>query len=286
MEKRRFGRTGHISSVAIFGAVSLAKATQAQADDTMMKVIAAGVNHIDVAPSYGDAEERLRPCLVKERKHFFLGCKTTERTLSNAQAELHRSLKRLGVDSFDLYQIHGISTMDELDQVTGPDGALEAIKRAREEGLTRYIGITGHGVNAPKIFLEALRRFDFDSVLFPINFIQYANKEYRRYAEELLRQCRARDVGTMIIKSITRGPWGENQPRTYDPWYEPFSDTTMIQQAVNFVLSQDVTGLCTVGDMKLLPLVLNACEHYTRMNQTEQERLIENANREYKPLFA
>ena len=284
MEKRRFGRIGHMSSVAIFGAVALAKATQAQADETMKTVIAAGVNHIDVAPSYGDAEERLRPCLAKERKRFFLGCKTMERTLSGAGAELHRSLKRLGVDSFDLYQIHGITTMEELDQVTSSDGALKAIKNAREEGLTRYIGITGHGVDAPRIFLEALRRFDFDSVLFPINFIQYRNKEYRRHAEELLRQCRTRDVGTMIIKSIARGPW-EDQTRIYDPWYEPFSDATMIQQGVNFVLSQDVTGLCTVGDMKLLPLVLNACEHYTRMNQTEQERLIENAN-QYKPLFA
>jgi predicted aldo/keto reductase-like oxidoreductase len=284
MEKRRFGRIGHMSSVAIFGAVALAKATQAQADETMKKVIAAGVNHIDVAPSYGDAEEHLRPCLAKERKHFFLGCKTEERTSSSANAELHRSLKRLGVDSFDLYQIHAITTMEELDRVTAPDGALKAIKKAREEGLTRYIGITGHGVDAPKIFLEALRRFDFDSVLFPINYIQYANKEYRRYAEELLRQCRTRDVGTMIIKSIARGPW-KDQLRTYDPWYQPFSDATMIQQAVNFVLSQDVTGLCTVGDMKLLPLVLDACEHYTRMSQTEQEGLIENAI-QYKPLFA
>ena len=286
MEKRRFGRTGHMSTMAIFGAVALGKATQAQADETMDRVIAAGVNHIDVAPSYGDAEERLQPCLAKERKRFFLGCKTEERTSSGADAELHRSLKRLGVDSFDLYQIHGITTMEELDRVTAPDGALEAIKKARTDGLTRYIGITGHGVDAPRIFLEALRRFDFDSVLFPINFIQYANKEYRRYAEELLRQCHSRDVGTMIIKSITRGPWGADQPRTYEPWYEPFSDARMIQQAVNFVLSQDVTGLCTVGDMALLPLVLNACEHFARMSQSEQERLIETANREYKPLFA
>lgn len=284
MEKRRFGRIGHMSSVAIFGAAALAKATQAQASETMKKVVAADVNHIDVAPSYGDAEERLRPFLGKERKRFFLGCKTQERTSRGADAELHRSLKRLGVDYFDLYQIHAITTIEELDKVTAPGGALEAIKGAREEGLTRYIGITGHGVNAPKIFLEALCRFDFDSVLFPINFIQYANTEYRRYAEELLRQCRARDVGTMIIKSIARGPW-DHKPRTYEPWYEPFSDTTTIQQGVNFVLSQGVTGLCTVGDMKLLPLVLNACEHYTQMSQTEQEKLIETAN-QYKPLFA
>lgn len=203
MEERRFGRTGHMSSVAIFGAAALAKATQDQADETMKKVIAAGVNHIDVAPSYGDGR-RVRPCLAKERKRFFLGCKTLERTSSKAEAELHRSLERLGVNSFDLYQVHAVTTMEELDQVTGPGGALEAIKNAREERLTRYIGITGHGVSAPRIFLEALRRFDFDSVLFPINFIQYANKEYRRYAQELLRECRTRDVGTMIIKSIAR----------------------------------------------------------------------------------
>lgn len=284
MEKRRFGRTNHMSTVAILGGFAFSKATQAEADAAMERVIAVGVNHIDVAPSYGLAEDRLKSWLAKERKRFFLGCKTKERNAAEAKADLHDSLQRLGVEAFDLFQIHGITTMEELDQVTRHGGALEAIVEAREEGLTRHIGITGHGVNAPAIFSEALRRFDFDSVLFPLNFIQYANKNFRRDTEELLRQCRERDVGTMIIKSITRAPW-EDRPKAYNTWYEPFSDASMIQKAVNFALSQDVTGLCTVGDRTLLPMVLGACENFTRMTQIEQEELIANAS-QYKPLFA
>ncbi len=284
LEKRRLGRTGHMSTVAIFGAAAFSKVTQTQADAAMERVLGAGINHIDVAPSYGEAEERLHPWLASERKRFFLGCKTTERTAQGARTELKRSLKRLDVEAFDLYQIHAITTFEELDDVTRPGGALEAIIEARQEGLTRYIGITGHGVNAPGIFLEALHRFDFDTVLFPINFVQYRNKDFRRNAEDLLRECQNRDVGTMIIKSITRGPW-DNGPKTYETWYEPFSDEKMIQRSVDFVLSQSVTGLCTAGDTRLLPLVLYACEHFKRMSVTEQETLIESAI-QYKPLFA
>ena len=183
MEKRRFGRTNHLSTVAIFGAFSLSKATQTEADVAMKQVIAAGVNHIDVAPSYGLAEDRLKPWLRQERKNFFLGCKTKERSSVDAKADLHDSLQRLGIEAFDLFQIHAITSIEELDQATRPGGALEAIIQARDEGLTRYIGITGHGVNSPAIFLEALRRFDFDSVLFPLNFIQCANRDFRQNAE-------------------------------------------------------------------------------------------------------
>src|SRR5512136_639074 len=247
METRQLGRTGHNSTVAIFGAAALGRVTQAQADATMESIIAAGVNHIDVAPSYGEAELRLGPWMEHERQRFFLGCKTTERTKAGAAAELRGSLQRLRVDSFDLFQLHAVKTMEELDQVTAPGGALEAVIEAREQGLTRHIGITGHGADAPAIYLEALRRFDFDSVLFPLNFVQYAHPTYRKNAEELVRQCRARDVGTMIIKSICRRPWGD-QPRTHATWYKPLTDVEHIQRAVNFALSQDVTGLCTAGD--------------------------------------
>ena len=284
MEKRHFGRTGHMSTVAIFGAVALGKVTQTQADEAMEKVIAAGVNHIDVAPSYGDAEKRLQPWLAKERERFFLGCKTAERSAAKSEAELHRSLERLGVDSFDLYQIHGITTLEELNQVTGPDGALETMKKARDLGLARFIGITGHGVNAPGIFLEALRRFDFDSVLFPLNPILFGNKVYRHDSESLIRQCHDRNIGTMIIKSVAKGPWAD-RPQIYDTWYEPFIDPNIIQRHVNFVLSHDVTGICTVGDTKLLPLVLDACENYTPMSLAEQKNSVEKAA-EYPPLFA
>jgi aryl-alcohol dehydrogenase-like predicted oxidoreductase len=284
MEKRRFGRTGHMSTVAIFGAAALWDATQAEADAAMEQAIAAGVNHIDVAPSYGSAEERLGPWLAKERDRFFLGCKTTERTKAGAAAELRSSLERLRVDTFDLYQLHAITSREELDQVTRPGGALEAAIDARAEGLTRFIGITGHGADAPAIFLEALRRFDFDSVLFPINFVLYANPAYRRNAEELLRECRTRDVGVMIIKAIARGLWGD-RPKTYNTWYEPFDDMDHIQRAVDFALSQGGTGLCTAGDTTLLPLFLKACERFTPMSADEQEALIASAV-EYEPLFA
>jgi len=284
MQTRRFGRTNHPSTVAIFGAAALWSATQAEADAIMEQVIAAGVNHIDVAPSYGLAEQRIGPWMPRIRDQFFLGCKTMERDATGAAAELRRSLERLQVDAFDLYQIHDVETMADLDAATRPGGALDAIVQARDEGLTRWIGITGHGVDSPAVFREALRRFDFDSVLFPINFVQYANPVYRSEAEALLAECRAKDVGTMIIKSVTQSPWGA-LAKTHQTWYRPFTDPTHIQQAVNFVLSQDVTGLCTAGDPQVLPLVLRACQQFSAMSQAEQEALIATAG-QFEPLFA
>lgn len=283
METRRFGRTGHMSTVAVFGAAAFGQVSQAEADKAMEEVIMAGVNHIDVAPSYGKAEERLGPWLARERGRFFVGCKTMERAKAGAEVELRQSLERLKIDHFDLYQIHAITSMEELDEVTRSGGALEAFIGARDEGLIDYIGITGHGINVPAILLEALRRFDFDSVLFPINFVQYGNSTYRKNTEELLQQCRAKDVGIMVIKSIAKGPWGE-QTKTHDTWYHPFTDADQIQQAVDFVLSQDVTGLCTAGDIKVLPLVLRACENFTALTKGEQEELIDNVA-ECEPLF-
>jgi aryl-alcohol dehydrogenase-like predicted oxidoreductase len=273
MEKRRLGRTGHLSTVAIFGGAAFWDVTQAQADIAMEQVIASGVNHIDVAPSYGDAELHLAPWMEKERARFFLGCKTLERTRDGATAELHRSLERLRVNSFDLYQIHAITKQEELDSATGKGGALDAIRDARDAGLVRHIGITGHGLEAPWLFLEALHRFDFDSVLYPINPRLYADLNYRRESQELLGECRARDVGTMIIKAVGRGPWGE-RAKTYTTWYEPFADAADIQQAVNFALSQDVTALCTAGDTSILPLFLKGCEQFTPMSPDQQEALV------------
>ena len=276
METRRFGRTGHLSTVAIFGSASVGQVTQAQADAAMERVITAGVNHIDIAPSYGEAELRLGPWLARERKRFFLGCKTTERTKQGAATELQQSLNRLQVDTFDLYQMHAVKTMEELDAVTARGGALEAAIEAREQGLTKYIGITGHGLLAPSVFLEALRRFEFDSVLFPVNAKLFGHPDYRRDATGLLAECRKRDVGVMAIKSVTKGPWGE-RPKTHTTWYEPFTDAVNIQRAINFALSQDITGICTVGDVTVLPLALDACEHFTPMARAEQESMIEQA---------
>lgn len=284
MQKRRFGRTEHESSVAIFGGAGFWNVSQAQADRAMDQVIAAGVNHIDVAPSYGQAELRLGPWMERERNRFFLGCKTLERTKEAAAAELQRSLERLRVKRFDLYQIHAITRMEQLDEVTRPGSVLDAMRDARERGLTRYLGITGHGDDSPAIFLKALERFDFDSILFPINFVEYANPVYRRNAETLLRECRARDVGVMIIKAVGKGVWRE-RPRTYTTWYEPFDDMPHIQAGVNFALSQDVSGLCTSGDVEILPLFLEACEKFTLLNAGEQQALLATAG-EFESVFA
>lgn len=283
METRRFGRTGHMSTVAIFGAAAFWEISQADADKIMEQVIEAGVNHIDIAPSYGQAEERVGPWMPRERSRFFLGCKTMERTKQGAWDEMQRSLQRLQTESFDLYQCHAVTSMEELDAVTMKGGALEAFVEARQRGLIRFIGITGHGVDAPRIYLEALRRFDFDSVLFPLNFVQFVNLEYRKYTEELISVCKAKDVGTMVIKSITKGPWGEKQ-HTATTWYEPFDQTEEIQRAVDFALSFEVTGLCTAGDTRILPLVLRACENFRQLSPAELEAMIENG-RQFEPLF-
>jgi aryl-alcohol dehydrogenase-like predicted oxidoreductase len=283
MQTRRLGRTGHYSTLAILGTAAFGHVTQKEADLAMEGAIAAGVNHIDVAPSYGDAEKRLAPWMPRERDRFFLGCKTTERSKKNAAEEFQRSLGRLGVDHFDLYQFHAVTRFEELDEIFARGGALEAVLEARDAGLVKYIGITGHGIDAPAIYLEALRRFDFDTVLFPINFVLYANPAYRKNAEELLRQCRIKDVGTMIIKSVARGPWGDH-PRQQATWYQPFTDIEHIQTAVNFALSQDITGLCTAGDVGVLPLFLQACEQFNPLSQPAQEALIATAD-QFEPLF-
>jgi aryl-alcohol dehydrogenase-like predicted oxidoreductase len=283
MQTRRFGRTGHMSTIAIFGAAAFWEISQPDADRVMESVIQAGVNHIDVAPSYGQAEVRVGPWMKRERGRFFLGCKTMERTKQGAWGELRRSLELLQTDAFDLYQLHAITSMDELDAVTGQGGALEALVQARREGLVRHLGITGHGAQAPQIYLEALRRFDFDSVLFPLNFVQMADPVYRKFALELIETCKAKDVGTMVIKTITKGPWGD-KPHTANTWYEPFEEMDRIREAVNFALSYEVTGLCTAGDTRILPLVLKACEEFTPLSETEKETLIAGG-RQLEPLF-
>lgn len=285
MERRRFGRTGRESTVAIFGAAAFWEVDQAEADATMEMVLAAGVNHVDVAPQYGLAEERIGPWIARERDRLFLGCKTLERSKVGAAAELRRSLDRLRTDAVDLYQLHAVTSLDELDAATAPGGALEALVEARRAGLTRWLGITGHGVDAPLVFLEALRRFDFDSVLFPLNFVQMRQPDYRRDAQALLAECRARDVGVMAIKSVTRSPWGPH-PETRTTWYRPFEEPEELQRAVDFTLSYDgVTGICTAGDTRLLPKVLLACERYSPMSDADRETLIREGVPDAEPLF-
>jgi predicted aldo/keto reductase-like oxidoreductase len=240
----------------------------------MEQVIAAGVNHIDVAPSYGVAEERLGHWLKRERQSFFLGCKTTERSAESSWGDLQASMQRLQVEQLDLYQIHAITSQEELDAAMQKGGVIETLIKAREEGLTRYLGITGHGMQTPRLFLQAIERFDFDTVMFPLNYALLGQEQYRTDALKLIDVCKQRNIGRMIIKSVAKGPWND-KPKTHTTWYEPYNSPAIIQEAVNFVLSQDVTGLCMAGDITVIPMVLQACEQYTELSVEEQNALIE-----------
>lgn len=283
MQTRRFGRTGHMSTIVIFGAFAVGQLNQREADETMELILAHGVNHIDVAPSYHEAELRLGPWLERHRADFFVGCKTQLRGRQEAREELHRSLERLRIDSFDLFQLHAVTTMDELEQCFAPGGSLEAIVDARREGLTRYIGITSHGMEAPAVLMEALDRFDMDSILFPVNGRMWADGEYRRQAEALLQKAAEKDVGSMAIKAVARGPW-DGRPQRYHTWYEPLEDPQAVERALRFTLSQPVTGAISAGDARLLPAILDAAERFRPMETAEQAEFVGVAQ-EYGQIF-
>ena len=200
MEKRTLGRTGHQSTVVTFGTAGLSRVTQESADEAVQLILSHGVNHIDIAPTYGEAMERMNPWMPQIRDQMFLGAKTRQRSRDLAWDDIKNCMRRLGVESFDLFQLHAVISMEDLDQVIAPGGALEALVEMREQGLTKWIGITGHGPDVPKVHLEALRRFDFDTIMFPVGAAIFQNPEYRRDAEELLGAANAKNVGIQTIK--------------------------------------------------------------------------------------
>jgi predicted aldo/keto reductase-like oxidoreductase len=284
MQTRRFGRTNHNSTIIIFGAAALGRVSQAEADQAIALAIEHGINHIDIAPSYGEAELRMGPWLKTQRKNFFLGCKTTERTKQGAWDELRRSLDRLQTDHFDLYQMHSLKSIEDADEALREGGAIEAFLEAKAQGLTKYLGVTGHGLHIPATHLHALGKYDFDSVLFPINPVLWTNDYYRANAERLLETVRAKDLGCMVIKAWTKGPWGERE-KTYHTWYEPFDDAPTQAEVMRFALSQNgVTGLCSSGDTRLLPNILAAAAQFTPMTAFEQSALLQKSA-QYEPLF-
>jgi aryl-alcohol dehydrogenase-like predicted oxidoreductase len=282
MERRRLGRTGHQSTVVTFGAAGIGRVTQDVADRAIQAALDHGVNHFDVAPGYGDAELRLRPWMAEIRARIFLGCKTKERGRDAAGAELQRSLERLGADRVDLYQLHAVGKLHELDACTAVGGALEALIDARTRGLVRWLGITGHTHDAPRTHLEALRRFDFDTVMFPLNFVLWADPSYRRDVEALLDACRTRDVGVHIIKTLAKDPWGDRE-RTHTTWYEPFTDQPTIDRAVAFNLARPVTTLCTTGDVTVLPKFLDAAARVGPLDAGAEAELVASAPRYHSP---
>jgi aryl-alcohol dehydrogenase-like predicted oxidoreductase len=256
-----FGRTGHQSTRTIFGAAALGAVTQAEADRTMELLLRYGVNHIDTAASYGEAELRLGPWMERQRVDFFLATKTGERTFQAAYDQIRRSLERLRVDQVDLIQLHNLVDPDEWETALGPGGALEAAMRAREEGLVRFIGVTGHGTTVAAMHRRALERFAFDSVLLPYNYPMKQNRQYAADFEALAALCQERNVAVQTIKAITRSPWGD-QPHTAATWYEPLRDPAAIDTAVHWVLGRPGVFLNMVGDITVLPMVLDAADRF------------------------
>ncbi|MHB1683488.1 MAG: aldo/keto reductase [Bacilli bacterium] len=279
MEKRRLGRIGHMSSVIVFGAAGLGDVTQDEADQSIQLALDAGINHFDTAASYGDAELRMGPWMPKIRSRIFLATKTGDRERDDALRSIERSLQRLQVDHVDLIQLHAVTSYDELDQCTRPGGALEAALEAKEQGLVKHIGITGHGHLAPAVHLEALRRFPFETVLTPFNFILYNNSEYRQSFDALAAEMKRQDAGLLTIKAVARGPWKNEQDKRYATWYEPFDEQAYVDQCVSFALSHEsVTGLASAGDVHLLPKIVDAMTRYKKMDDRQQEDLMATAD--------
>jgi aryl-alcohol dehydrogenase-like predicted oxidoreductase len=280
-----FGRTGHASTRTLFGAAALSRVTQDVADRVLELLERHGVNHIDTAASYGDAELRVAPWLKGAgRDRFFVATKTGKRTYREARAEIRLSLERLGTDHIDLIQLHNLVDQTEWDTAFAPDGALRAATEARDAGLVRFIGVTGHGLQAPVQHRRALERFPFDSVLFPYNYVQLREPEYARDVDALMALCAERGVAMQTIKAITLGPWHAERPATPTTWYEPLHDQRDIDLAVRWVLGDERVFLNTVGDVGILPLVLDAAARATgRPSDTEMDELLQR--RAMSPLF-
>jgi len=279
VERRAFGRTGHSSSVTLFGAAALARASQSDADRALEVLLRYGVNHIDTAARYGDSELRIGPWMARHRKDFFLATKTGSRTAREAREDIHRSLERLRIDQIDLIQLHALWHPDDWDQAMGPGGALEAVVQAREEGLVRFIGVTGHGWTIPAMHRRSLARCDFDSVLMPYNFFMAQDQRYRETFQEVAGTCRQRGVAVQIIKTLARGPWATTE-RTHTTWYQPLEAQADIDRAIHWTMGllQDAF-INTAGDLTLLPKILDAASRYQRQPpDQEMEEMVSNAS--------
>ena len=268
IEKKEFGRTGHLSTRLLFGAAAFSNVTQDEADQTMELLIENGINHIDTAASYGESELRLGPWMEKHRQDFFLATKTGERSYDKAKAEFERSLERLRVSDVDLIQLHYLVGEEEWEVAMSADGVLRYVQEAREQGLVKYIGVTGHDVAIARMHQQSLHHFDFDSVLLPYNYLMMQNETYRAGFEEVVRMCKEHNRAIQTIKSITRRPYPA-QHRSHATWYEPLTDQTSIDKAVHWVLGNEDVFLNTVGDIALLPKVLDAAQRFTERTPDE-----------------
>ena len=256
-----FGSTEHMSTRTIFGSYTLLEAGRAEADEVLELLLKYGVNHIDTAPSYGDAELNLGPWMKHHRNDFFLATKTDKRTYRDAREQFHQSLERLQVDSVDLLQLHDLTDIVGQEVVMGPDGALDFLVEAKESGLARFIGITGHGLVAPQMHKRSLAQFKFDSVLMPCNYLLMQNEEYAGDFNDLASYCKQYRIAVQTIKSIARGLWDDRE-RTHITWYEPLSDREAIEKFVHYVLAIPDIFLITAGDIQVLPNILDAAANF------------------------
>jgi len=278
-----FGRTGHQSTRIIFGGAALGRASQDEADRALDVLLEHGINHVDVAASYGDAELRVAPWLKRHPGRFFVGTKTGKRTASEAREELHRSLERLGVDRIDLWQLHNLSDPIEWDRALSPGGAIEAAVAAREQGLVRFVGVTGHGAQIAATHRRSLERFDFDAVLLPYNLLTYRIPYYAEHFDALVATCRERNAAVQTIKSIAYRPWSGRE-RTAGTWYQPLEEPSDIARAVHWALARPGIFVITAGDLRLMPRVLEAAERFERApGDGEMQALAEG--RQMEPLF-
>jgi len=281
MEKRDLGRTGHRSTlVTLGGAIFIYPVSHEEEHEFMKLFFDHGVNHIDVAPSYGDAEIRLGPWVKEYRGNIFLACKTGKRTENEAWEELRRSLQRLQTDYFDLYQLHALDDPEQLRIALGENGAMRAILDAKEQGLVKHIGITSHN---PENIMRALTSFEFDTILLPVNYVLLAHPHPQNDYRPVLSLAKKRGLGIIAMKSIAKGPW-PTEKRTHNTWYEPFATQEEIDQALWFTLSQDVTTATTSSDISIAKMQLDAAERFNTMSEQEQQELLIKAA-EYRPLF-
>jgi aryl-alcohol dehydrogenase-like predicted oxidoreductase len=268
VQTRRLGRTGHLSSLAILGGVVFHFVDEDEAGQILRRALDAGVNHLDIAPGYGSAEATVGPHIPAVRDRLFITEKSGKTTQDDVRRQLDRTLTRLGVDSVDVYQLHGVTDLEDLDR---REGAVTALHQARAEGLCRWIGITGHNVTTPAAQLEAVRRYDLDTVMFPVYPRLWADPDYRRDAEALLAGAQARDLGVMVIKAAAARPWAEGEERSATTWYEPQPEPDLVARGVRFALSTPgVTAFCTPGDARLLPWALDAAERFVPMTDDER----------------
>ena len=280
-----FGRTEHESTRIIFGAYALSEAKQAEADRVLELLLEYGVNHIDTAKSYGNAEKRLGPWMAQHRDRFFIATKSGRRTYKDAWSDLQQSLERLRVDYVDLWQMHGLTNPGGWERAMGPGGALEAFFEAREKGLVRFLGVTGHGLKAPAMHLRSLERFAFDSVLVPYNYALMQNPRYAADFLTLATLCRARNVALQTIKSAARRPW-KGRPKTYNTYfYEPLESQDALDRAVHWVLGSPDTFLITAGDMQVLPKVLDAATRF-QARPSDAEMEVDVAELAVEPIWA